>query len=167
MFLKQEEIKNIKEFYKEGMVVEMVSMVDDPRPIPPGTLGTVKFVDDAGQIHVSWTTGSSLAAVPGIDYIRPMSERVVVRRPNGPFCMKTWELAGWANAVHHLVGGKGNPFSSEFFPERLKGYHCSCGVTKDGYTKGEFRLLPLDSEENKEGGKAYMRCEKCGGYSHL
>ncbi len=29
--------------------------------------GTVDFVDDAGQIHVNWNNGSSLALIVGAD----------------------------------------------------------------------------------------------------
>ena len=31
------------------------------KKLSPGDLGTVQFVDDAGQIHVSWDCGHSLA----------------------------------------------------------------------------------------------------------
>lgn len=33
----------------------------------PGLKGKVDMVDDAGQIHVNWENGSSLALVPGVD----------------------------------------------------------------------------------------------------
>ncbi len=42
-------------------------MEDDPRPIPPGTIGEVLGVDYAGQIMVKWNNGSSLSLVPGVD----------------------------------------------------------------------------------------------------
>ena len=94
--------------------------------------------------------------------------KVVVYRPQGTAPMSAGDLADWANAVHCLAGGKGSPFTPNMFPnERLKGHHCLCGVTEDGLTKGTFRLLPLNNESVRKGGKAYMHCEKCGGVSHL
>jgi hypothetical protein len=45
----------------------VLDYMDDPQPIPEGTRGVVKFVDDAGQIHVKWENGSSLAVIPGLD----------------------------------------------------------------------------------------------------
>lgn len=86
------------------------------------------------------------------------------------------EMAVWANKVHRQAGGKGNPLSSvDFFSKdildsknpRLKGIHCRCGTNENGFTKGEFVLFPLDHEAVREGGKAYMKCRKCGGFSHL
>lgn len=51
---------------KKGTTVRLINM-DDPQAPPSGTLGTVIHVDDAGQIHVSWESGGSLALLPGID----------------------------------------------------------------------------------------------------
>lgn len=35
--------------------------------LPKGLKGTIKKIDDIGQIHVSWENGSSLAINPKID----------------------------------------------------------------------------------------------------
>lgn len=81
-------------------------------------------------------------------------------------------LAIWANAVHQQNGGKGYPFQvSDYDPSgkscRLRGYHCNCGVDGNGISNGNFTLLPLLDESVREGGKAYMICERCGAVSHL
>lgn len=34
---------------------------------PAGTIGTVEFVDDAGQIHTVWDGHGSLAMIYGVD----------------------------------------------------------------------------------------------------
>lgn len=49
----------------------------------------------------------------------------------------------------------------EFVDERLEGYHCYCS---DG---GTFELLPLETLVVQQSKKRYMRCTRCGGYSHL
>lgn len=70
------------------------------------------------------------------------------------------ELAKEANAL-----SKRNLFKpSDFIGEnsRIAGEgHCSCGGN------GEFELLPEDDPDVVSGGKRYMVCRKCGGWSHL
>lgn len=66
---REEMVKNLKKEYPEGTRVKLVRMVDDPRPVASGTLGTVKYVDDAGTIHVNWDNGRTLGVVYGEDQI--------------------------------------------------------------------------------------------------
>lgn len=65
---------NIKEKYQNylGKTVELISM-DDTQAPPVGTRGKVIFVDDAGQIHVKWDNGSSLALIPEVDKFKIVS----------------------------------------------------------------------------------------------
>ena len=66
MFEEKIDVQKIKETYKKGMRIKLIHM-DDPHPVPAGTLGTVDQVDDLGAIHMSWDTNSSLCLVPGVD----------------------------------------------------------------------------------------------------
>ena len=50
----------LRELYPVGCKVVLHHM-DDPQAPPSGTVGEVIFVDDIGQIHVKWETGSTLA----------------------------------------------------------------------------------------------------------
>lgn len=60
-------IKSIKEKYPTGIRIKLIQMNDDYDPVPSGTEGTVDFVDDAGQIHMTWDNGRTLALVWGVD----------------------------------------------------------------------------------------------------
>lgn len=63
-FLRLErEAKRYKEQYPKGTRLELISM-EDPQAVPPGTRGTVQFVDDIGSIHMNWDNGRTLALVP-------------------------------------------------------------------------------------------------------
>lgn len=50
-----------------GKRIRLIEMVDDPFPIKPNEMGTVKKVDDLGNIHVNWDCGSSLSLIPEKD----------------------------------------------------------------------------------------------------
>lgn len=41
--------------------------IDDNQTVPPGTEGTVTFIDDAGTVHVAWDNGSRLGLLPDAD----------------------------------------------------------------------------------------------------
>ena len=60
--------------FPEGTRVELIKM-EDPynTELQPGCLGTVRYVDDIGTIHISWDCGSSLGIVYGEDECRKIS----------------------------------------------------------------------------------------------
>lgn len=61
----------LRNMYPPGCRVELEDMEADPYvKLSPGDLGTVQFVDDGGQIHVSWDCGYSLAMVFGVDHCK-------------------------------------------------------------------------------------------------
>ena len=72
-FPNRERIAVLRQKYPKGTIVQLISMEDAQAP-PPGTLGEVQGVDDAGQILVHWRTGSSLNLLPGIDIFRILRE---------------------------------------------------------------------------------------------
>ena len=56
---------------EEGNVIVLLKDIEDPfSPIPKGSVMTVSFVDDIGQIHGEWDNGSRLALVYGEDEFR-------------------------------------------------------------------------------------------------
>ena len=62
-------IQRLKEQYLSGTRVELLEMNDISAP-PIGTLGTVKYVDDIGTIHVKWDNGSNLGVAYPEDRVR-------------------------------------------------------------------------------------------------
>ena len=59
--------KVYKEMYPSGTRIELIEMGDDPRPIPSGTKGTVRVVDDMGTVHCDFDNGRRLGLIPGVD----------------------------------------------------------------------------------------------------
>ena len=66
----KETIELMRKEYKKGTRVKLISMDDPYYKIPEGTLGTVMYVDDLGDIGVNWDNGSSLKVVYGVDFVK-------------------------------------------------------------------------------------------------
>jgi len=71
--MNQYQINRIKSQYPKGTGIELISMKGEIR-MPNGLTGTVILVDDAGQIHVDWENGSTLALIPGEDSYRKLPQ---------------------------------------------------------------------------------------------
>lgn len=65
--LRRGTIERLKKEYPKRTKVELIHLDDPYRHIPAGTIGTVEFIDDAGQIHTSWEKQGSLALIYGVD----------------------------------------------------------------------------------------------------
>ena len=72
-FISDEALQALRARYKRGVRVELMQMNDVQAP-PIGTKGTVRGVDDIGNILVSWDNGSSLNIVYGEDLCRIIDE---------------------------------------------------------------------------------------------
>lgn len=60
-------VESLKARYPAGTRIVLDMMGDDPRPIPPGTHGTVRHVDDVGTVHCRFDNGRCLGLIPGED----------------------------------------------------------------------------------------------------
>lgn len=74
MFIDKALVKRMKDTYLSGTRIMLDSMEDDPRPIPSGTKGTVRTVDDMGTVHCDFDNGRRLGLVSGEDYFHAISE---------------------------------------------------------------------------------------------
>ena len=69
----QRQAQRNKQFYPPGTRLELLHMDDPYSPVPDGTRGTVRFVDDAGQLHMNWDNGRTLAVDTDVDTIRKLT----------------------------------------------------------------------------------------------
>ena len=65
--------------YPPGSRILLNQMTDPFAPVPSGTRGTVRYVDDAGQVGVSWDNGRSLSLIPGEDSFRKLTQQEVAQ----------------------------------------------------------------------------------------
>lgn len=72
-----------KQRYPKGTRIELISMgADEPNPVPPGTRGTVAFVDDLGDIGMRWDNGRTLGLVPSRDSFRVLNQEEIASEKN-------------------------------------------------------------------------------------
>lgn len=64
--LSQADIEELKNKYTKGTKIILHKMYDLQTPEPKIT-GLVDFVDDAGNIHMRWSNGSTLSLIEGVD----------------------------------------------------------------------------------------------------
>ena len=75
MYRDKIDVESIKKRYPVGSRIILHSMGDDPRPIAPGTKGTVRIVDDMGTVHCNFDNGRRLGLILGEDSFSIISER--------------------------------------------------------------------------------------------
>lgn len=76
MFVDRNLVRRMKEQYPAGTRIVLDFMGDDPHPIAPGTMGTVRIVDDMGTVHCTFDNGRRLGLIPGEDSFRVVKEEV-------------------------------------------------------------------------------------------
>lgn len=84
-FLKPYQVAQIKKKYPVGTRIQLDHM-EGERDMPDGLCGTVKFVDDQGQLHMRWDNGRSLTLVTTVDdfHILPPQEQGDSLKPEKP-----------------------------------------------------------------------------------
>ena len=106
-------VEKIREMYPEGTQIILQEMRGESQ-MPYGLKGTVKFVDDAGQIHMSWENGSSLALNIDEDTFEKVeaSEKISVILIEPGKYPKQIEIEDILEAMQETVGG----YIEEYMP---------------------------------------------------
>ena len=65
--------------YPPGTRIVLNSMNDPYASVESGIRGTVRYVDDAGQVGVSWDNGRSLSLIPGEDSFRKLTQQEIAQ----------------------------------------------------------------------------------------
>ena len=78
-FPSREQVASIRKNYPLGTRVMLNNMNDPYSPIESGTRGTVRYVDDSGQLGVAWDNGRSLPLVPDVDSYRKLTRQEIIQ----------------------------------------------------------------------------------------
>ena len=73
-FPTEEQLKALRERYPAATLIRLINMDDPLAPVPPGTIGEVTMVDDAGNLHMRWRNGRSLSLIEGVDDFTVISD---------------------------------------------------------------------------------------------
>ncbi|GHU73424.1 hypothetical protein AGMMS49992_11930 [Clostridia bacterium] len=78
-FPSKEEVEHLRRSYPPGTRLELVeTMVDPYAPVPAGTQGTVREVDDDGSIEIVWDNHSTLKLLPDVDSFKIVRDKTDV-----------------------------------------------------------------------------------------
>ena len=78
-FHSREQVESIRKSYPPGTRIVLSRMNDPFSPVELGTRGTVRYVDDAGQVGVTWDNGRSLSLIPGVDSFRKLTQQEIAQ----------------------------------------------------------------------------------------
>ena len=81
----------IKEQYPPGTRIRLNSMSDPYSPVPAGIEGIVDLVDDAGQLHMKWDNGRTLAIIPGEDSFTVLPPKLETLKLYAPLTAELYE----------------------------------------------------------------------------
>ena len=79
-FPTRQQVELTRQNYPPGTRIVLNCMIDDFAPVEPGTRGTVRYVDDAGQLGVAWDNGRSLSLIPDVDRFRKLTQQEIAQK---------------------------------------------------------------------------------------
>ena len=89
--------QSLRERYPIGTRIKLISMGDDPRPIPPGTKGTVEGIDDIATVFCRFDNGRSLGLAYGEDHYRALTQQELLEEK----CARNYDK--YYEAVHRDI----------------------------------------------------------------
>jgi hypothetical protein len=100
----QQRVAMIQLNYPPGTRIILEHMDDPYAPVESGTRGSVQAVDDAGQSHMAWDNGRTLAVIPGVDTFRKLTPQELAEEQQRGHQKPDCPLIGQNGNIYNLMG---------------------------------------------------------------
>ena len=97
MNINHEMVESLRKQYPPGTRIRLDNMDDPYAPVPAGMTGTVESIDDAGQFHMRWDNGRTLALIPGVDSFTVLPPQLSVMKLYMPLTADLYARDEWGD----------------------------------------------------------------------
>lgn len=97
MNVNREMLAFLRKQYPVGTRIRLDSMQDPYAPVEAGTTGKLDCIDDAGQFHMKWDNGRTLALIPGVDSFTVLPPELSMTKLYMPLTAELYEPDVYGN----------------------------------------------------------------------
>lgn len=114
MDISREMVTFLRKQYPPGTRIRLDEMDDPFSPVPAGMTGTVEHIDDAGQFHMKWDNGRTLALIPGVDSFTVLPPQLSVMKLYMPLTADLYARDEWGDMPEEpeLLSGRDSSSAS-------------------------------------------------------